>query len=107
MFYCQKCKVLNPTRQPVNKVITERREKTYLNTYRKNQYSPLREFETIGWEIIKEIYTCPKCYTELTGKVPQVLPEKKKFVKEEIQPRYNYRELQRKSPIVEVVNRLK
>jgi hypothetical protein len=107
MFYCQKCGVLNQVGQPINKVVTESREKTYVNTYRKNEYSQPREFETKGWEIVKEIKTCPKCYTELTGKTPQVVQEKEKPVKEETQPRQSYRESQRKKPVVEVVNRLK
>ena len=73
MFKCQQCGKSTKSNQPENKVIMETRDKNYENTVRKSRYNK-QKFSN-GWEIVKEIRVCPKCYKQITGQEP--LPRKK------------------------------
>jgi hypothetical protein len=71
MFKCQHCNKLVERRQPVNKVIVSKRFVEYVNvaSHGRNRDS---EQVTKGFEIEKEIDTCPVCYIALTGKEPRI-----------------------------------
>ena len=76
MFKCQntKCKKIGGTpittpKQPANRIITEKRPKTYTRTIRKGKQRGFVE-EIEGWEIVKEIIVCPVCYEKITGLKP-------------------------------------
>lgn len=94
MFKCKNCGITVPTGQPMNKVVTKRREKTYERTI-KHGYDRGRTEQVRGWEIVEEIATCPQCTTALTGRevlLVEQKPEKKffpKFKKEYKKDRYN------------------
>lgn len=72
MFRCQnkRCDELTTPRQPVNRVVTKRRKKTYQNKKRRGR--KWITFETEGWEIEEQIETCPKCFRQLTGQEPRI-----------------------------------
>lgn len=79
MFRCENehCNITVPPRQPVNRIVIERRERTYEKTImRGKDKGKVKEIN--GWEIVKEINVCPKCYRILTGKAPKVVQEIKK-----------------------------
>jgi len=69
--YCQK--QVQPG-QPENRIITERRDKTYRNTYKKGRDERVKMTE--GSEIVKEARVCPLCYQKLTGQQPNLLVPK-------------------------------
>lgn len=79
MFRCENehCNIVVPPRQPVNKIVTERRERTYEKKIIRGKDKG-KVKEVYGWEIVKEIDVCPKCYRVLTGKTPKVVQEVKK-----------------------------
>jgi len=66
MFKCNHCCISTEPRQPVNRVVTERR---WVPKWPDSDSSEER------WEIAKEIKTCPHCYTTLTGMQPAVKTE--------------------------------
>lgn len=74
MFRCQNehCNIVVPPRQPINKIVTERRERTYEKTIKKGKDKGKIKIIN-GWEIVKEINVCPKCYRILTGKTPKIV----------------------------------
>ena len=65
MFISEKCRKTTQDNQPVNTVVVEKRNKRYINTVKKNKRTFTIESE--GWEIVKEIKTCPDCYQQFTG----------------------------------------
>lgn len=83
MFRCQveHCKEVTAPRQPINRVVVERRKVTYKNTKRRGRKSIT--FETEGWEIVCQLDACPKCFRQLTGLEPKVhAPEQGSIVVE-------------------------
>lgn len=135
MFKCDNCGDQVGLHQPLNKVITERRNRNYENypkrriiesdrnkefrpaPYRRNE----QPFYTKGWEIIKEIAACAKCYTTLTGMQAQirepVLAKRAnpRFIDAESTRKYGNHERatqpkehkERKPPVVETINPIK
>jgi hypothetical protein len=71
MFRCENagCEKNVSRRQPVNKVVTERREKQYEHKPKSGPNKGKIELRD-GWEIAKEISVCPECFVSLTGKEP-------------------------------------
>lgn len=66
-------------RQPVNRVVTERRDKTY-QVKVKRGYDKGKINFIQGWEIVKEIQVCPACFENMTGLqartvLPKIEPE--------------------------------
>jgi len=60
MYKCQKCGLFTKLGEKLEKIVTEYREKIYKKKNRKG-------FEVEagrGWEIVKEIDVCQKCYKE-------------------------------------------
>ncbi len=112
MFHCQNCGVNVGPNQPTNKVVSNKRRKNYTN--KKIILTPYREdiIYSEGWEIAKELNTCPKCYTSLTGREARVneappkpihldKPKKPKKPK----PWYkNDRGPEKRKPVVETIN---
>ena len=81
MFRCQNehCGALVPPRQPVNRIVTERRQQTYQKPIRKRKRGKIIRWDDVeGWEIVKEIQVCPKCFRKLTGREPRMVCEQKK-----------------------------
>ncbi len=55
MFRCEKCNKVSMPREKSNKVVIEKRDKTY--SYKKGY----EERTAHGWEIQKEITVCNEC----------------------------------------------
>lgn len=126
MYRCQNtsCNRIVPLRTPANFVTTETRRKVYENPVYKNGKPTKKTQLTEGFEIVKEITVCPKCYSNLTGKQPQqtrpepktaapkrqtgfkdTRPQRKKAWKN---PKSNKTESNtRKKPVIEVINPVK
>lgn len=79
MFRCENehCGIVVHPRQPVNRIVLERRERTY-EVVRKRGKNKGKVETVHGWEIVKELKVCPKCYRTLTGKAPKIVEEVKK-----------------------------
>ena len=116
MFRCQNesCSQMVVARQPVNRIVTESRKRTYEKKIRRGRNKG--NVETVhGWEVVKEINVCPQCYALLTGKAPRVVEVIKPKVSEfRNKPRsdkykkphkesHNKRSTSSKKPIVETV----
>lgn len=138
MFKCTNCGDQVAVNQPMNKVIVERRSRNYENLPKppkykdKNRQGPREQGRnrsyrqnptyTSGWEIVKEIGVCPKCFLSFTGKQPKIkepTPPKRanpRFIDEESTRKYGgnrnkpyepRQQKERKVPVVEVVNPVK
>jgi len=73
MFVCEneRCGKQVEPRQPVNYIISERRKKTYDKPVKKgNRIIGVDLVE--GWEIVKQLKVCPRCFKILTGKQPKM-----------------------------------
>jgi len=79
MFKCQNefCGKIVPPRQPVNRIVTECRQKEYTNDIVKRE-RVVGVKESSGSEIVKEISVCPKCFSRLTGKRPKLADQRKR-----------------------------
>ena len=79
MYRCENkgCRKLVPIRTPQSKIVTDTRPQVYENKIKRGkQKGKIKRTE--GHEIVKEINVCPKCYSDLTGKVaPVPRPSKK------------------------------
>ena len=128
MFKCENCGIISAPCQPLNRIVTQRREKNYEVVVSKGRYS-----ETLhrhGWEIVEEMDVCPQCFTALTGKEALIVEKKeKKFFpkfrkeyknnnktnkglervrdRERRSNRNNQNNYQRRTPQVEVINPIK
>ena len=71
MFHCENCGKLVQRNQPINKIVTERRKVRYQNMVPRKRGRDKILKETSGFETVKEINTCPKCFLSLTGKTPR------------------------------------
>lgn len=83
MFKCQNefCGKQVPPRQPVNRIVTERRNVTYekeVVTRQRGRRKQVDIEDIPGWEIVKEISVCPQCFTKLTGKQPKLVAPQQK-----------------------------
>jgi hypothetical protein len=114
-FCCEECKKAQPTGQKMNKVVTQRRDKTYEITKKDNRDRITTEIAK-GWETVTEKNVCPDCYKKITGEkaFAPVLEKKEpdKFVRPRFQEKRDTfrpdRSRQvRKTPIVETINRIK
>ena len=56
MFICHKCKKCSSNKEKPVQVVLEKRTKTY--KYRDGEGNAK---ESVGWEIVKEVYLCQKC----------------------------------------------
>ena len=97
MFVCEndRCCRQVETRQPINYIISERRQKTYevpVKRGRKVIGSEIIE----GWEIVTELKVCPKCYQVLTGKTPKMQMKPKLQPKQPV--KFDTRRPTRKKP---------
>lgn len=63
MFKCNKCKRITEPGEKLNKMVTKIRERNYVNKIL-NKYGKEVEKESTGYEIVKEINVCDKCYDE-------------------------------------------
>ncbi len=118
MFKCQNCNANTALGQPAGNVVIERRSKTYKKLLRKGDIAWVE-----GFEVVKEIKTCPKCYTSLTGqqaptkRIPTVIEKKPRYSKSPRKKRKwrnpnmgnKFQDLQtsKKKPVVQVINPLK
>lgn len=96
MFKCGNCKNDTLPGQPVNYVITVKREKVYENPVVKG---PDRGGWNItqGHEIVKQIKACPTCFGTLTGLAPKIADPKPQQVKQvEPRPQFKPRNNQRR-----------
>lgn len=77
MFRCEndKCNQIVYPRQPVNYIVIERRDRNYEYKIKKGKKKGQIAIAN-GWEIVKEIKVCPKCYRILTGKTPRMVENK-------------------------------
>ena len=73
MYKCQELECdkfggtpVTPLRQPLNKIITEKRQKTYQRVIKRGKQRQYTE-DIQGWEIVKEHKVCAICYERLTG----------------------------------------
>lgn len=124
MFRCDvtSCNIVVPCKQPMNKVVTKRRDKQYKKIHTKGRHKDEVEFID-GWEIVEEISVCPDCFLILTGEEPRryIVPRvtqsknisysKPRFKKrtklddkKNIKRGKDYK--QRSKPIVEIINRM-
>lgn len=71
MFACGNCNTTVTHRQPANKIVTEKRLRSYEKLIRRGPNRGMNE-EVQGWEIVNEINACPECYVALTGMEPQL-----------------------------------
>ena len=110
MFNCQMCNASTLAHQPVNRLITETRRKTYEYISRK------RDRQSQGFEIIKELMVCPECYTANTGSKPKMINEvflnkkpvnKPKFKDNQNYNRKSFNSNRKNTPIVEKVEKFK
>lgn len=71
MFRCEseRCGRVTAPHQPVNRIVTEWREKMYENKIRRGKRKGEIK-ETFGREIVREIKVCPECYVLHTGDQP-------------------------------------
>lgn len=121
MFRCENthCHKITATRQPKNRIVLERRKRTYDKPVKKHKRGKIVGYEkVIGWEIVKEISVCPDCYRKMTGQIPkEVIPQAKPTPKPERdshrrRPRNNWKPGPKKEqqptrkPKVEVINKL-
>lgn len=72
MFECNNCKAQTVSRQPANKIVLEKRLRTYDKEIRRGYDRGLFE-QVEGWEIVKEANVCPECFILLTGKEPRLV----------------------------------
>ncbi len=113
MFTCENCNTTVRTRQPENKVVTEKR----IKQYQKKSKTDRHDVDLIyGWEIVKEIRACPSCFEQLTGMEPRLIVEqsppttqrqrrRKKSFQDEHPHKKRHVNHQRKKPVVEKVKR--
>lgn len=129
-FRCenQSCQIVTERGQPINRIVTERRDKQYEKLFTKGKRKGQVDEIIYGWEIVKEIKVCPRCYRILTGMQPKtILNNNKKFKNApQEKPKYKQRrfkdnkykknvsskqnkpeqKVSRKKPVVEVINPL-
>lgn len=109
MFKCDLCKNTTNNGQPINRFISQRRERSYEFPGRKAHHNPRVSH---GWEIVKEQKLCPDCFSSVSGEEP-IIVEKRK-VKPTFKnrpfsdraPRNKNKHSQYKRPKVEVVKTL-
>ena len=79
MFRCQNksCGKQVPPRQPMNRIVTERRDTTYQKKIIKRR-KIVDIVDIHGWEIVREICVCPQCFIDLTGKQPKLIAPQQK-----------------------------
>jgi len=70
MFYCRICKKSSKKDEKCNFVVVEKRPKEYYETYTKFNRNTKEKTEYTklvgkGWETIKEIKVCNKCFLEM------------------------------------------
>ncbi len=136
MFKCDNCGDQVAVNQPMNKVVVKQRDRNYENYPRRKVFNPRtgkREYEenprrrpqpiySSGWEIVKEIAACPKCFVSFTGMQPKTkepTPPRRfypRFTDEASNRKWGDRaktqqvpreQKERKQPVVEVVNQVK
>ena len=64
MYKCQKCGKVTKPHEKLNRLVTQTREKTYVNKFI-DRYGNECEKITTGNEIVKEINVCGKCFEEV------------------------------------------
>lgn len=125
MFRCENkgCHKNVERHQPVNRIIVETRERTYVNWRKKGRRDEMK-IETHGEEIVEEISVCPECYFNITGLQParsaqpmapvpkrrhrRRMSEEQRTWRNPKRPnRKNKDEPVKKKPVVEKVERLK
>jgi hypothetical protein len=129
LFNCGNCNNQSIPGQPVNKIVTDKRLKTYEKKIRRGPDRGLME-PVDGWEIVREIDACPECFISLTGKEPRlavpkaekpkVQEDKRGFKKkpwehqrkntaprQDNRPNKPWQNKERKTPVVEVVKPLR
>jgi len=126
MYKCESkgCKRLVPSRTPQSKIVTETRRQVYENKIKRGREKGKFK-RTEGSEIVREISVCPKCYSDLTGKIAPAprpatkakvvdtrrfksakdRPYKKKKWKNPRTKVEHSDKAKKKGPIVEVINR--
>jgi hypothetical protein len=129
MFRCEVkgCDRVTPPRQPVNKIITETRQRFYEKVHKRGKLKGT--VETIkGSEIVREIDSCPQCFLRITGQQPKEYipppppvieeeeierPKKRRRKKKWINPKGRLNKFRKqvekepkKKPVVQVVNKL-
>jgi hypothetical protein len=110
MYQCQasNCKKYTEKGQPMNKIVTEFRNKSYECTIQRG-YNRGQTQMAYGTEIVKEIAVCPECFEHITGQKPslavsQVVKAPKPVYKANNeqrprqQPRYNNQQRQYNGP---------
>lgn len=120
MFQCENdtCRKMTEPGQPVNRVVTERRDKTYQRKLRRGRDKGKVIFVQ-GWEIVKEIEVCPPCFASMTGLQPKtILPKVEPQTERQKRRRFNddrpFRKTKRKpaentnrkKPIVEFIKKV-
>ena len=64
-FICHKCTGPSTEGEPPNKVVVQTRIKTYVNDIKRKTKKPkIITVNSQGWEIVKEVWHCKKCYKE-------------------------------------------
>ena len=67
MKTCEKCRRISSTKEKLNRIIVQTREKVYVNKFLDKQGNE-KEKITTGYETVKELNICNDCYENLKGK---------------------------------------
>lgn len=92
MFKCQICNKVSKAKEKINKIVLDKRKKTYYNVLLRRKRSSakmikhhlldektleelkyegwdkIKEWNSIGWEIVREIDVCKECYESNNNK---------------------------------------
>ena len=80
MFNCDLCGCTSQPKEPLNLVIVETIPKTYVNM--KKMGNHIEECITNGWEIVRQLKACIKCFEGKGRSILESLPKKTKKNKE-------------------------
>lgn len=61
MYKCQICGKQTRPHQKINRIVTETRERNYINEF-KDKKGNKREKISTGYEIVKELNVCNECF---------------------------------------------
>jgi hypothetical protein len=63
-FRCERCGKVQPAHAKPHRIVTETRERVYPEIADDNDPSIVLQPEGRGWEVVKEIEVCERCFSD-------------------------------------------